>query len=69
MRVTRQISSIVCLVTLAAVAAGCAAGMAFRRGEEATRQGDWDAAVVHYREALQADPTAPSSRWRSSARC
>ena len=55
MRVTRQISSIVCLVALAAVAAGCAAGMAFRRGEDAARQGDWDTAVTNYRQALQED--------------
>jgi len=55
MRVTRQISRIVCLVALAAVAAGCAAGMAFRRGEDAARQGDWDTAVTNYRQALQED--------------
>ena len=30
--------------------------MAFRRGEEAARRSDWDAAVAHYREAVQADP-------------
>jgi type II secretory pathway component GspD/PulD (secretin) len=30
--------------------------MAFRRGEEAARRSDWDAAVLHYREAVQADP-------------
>jgi general secretion pathway protein D len=54
--VTRQILKMLCLVALAAVAAGCAAGMAFRRGEEAARLSDWDTAVVHYREAVQADP-------------
>ena len=53
---TRQILRVLCLVVLAGVAAGCAAGMAFRRGEEAARRSDWDAAVVHYREAVQADP-------------
>ena len=41
---------------MAAVVAGCAAGQAFRRGEEAARNNDWDAAVAHYREAVQADP-------------
>ncbi len=53
---TRQISKVVGLVALAAVVAGCAAGQAFRRGEEAARNNDWDAAVAHYREAVQADP-------------
>src|SRR5215217_2650744 len=53
--VTRQTSRIACLVALAAVAAGCAAGMAFRRGEDAARQGDWDTAVTNYRQALQED--------------
>jgi general secretion pathway protein D len=54
--VTRHLSKVLCLVAFAVVAAGCAAGMAFRRGEEAARRSDWDAAVVHYREAVQADP-------------
>jgi type II secretory pathway component GspD/PulD (secretin) len=47
-------------VVIAAVSLwGCTASMAFRRGEEATRRSDPDAAVVHYREALQADPDRP----------
>jgi general secretion pathway protein D len=58
-RVTRRILKVVSIVTLAAVAAGCSAGMAFRRGEAAARLSDWDAAVVHYREAVQADPDKP----------
>jgi general secretion pathway protein D len=57
--VTRHILKVVSIATLAAVAAGCAAGMAFRRGETAARISDWDAAVVHYREAVQADPDKP----------
>lgn len=48
------------LVIVALFAGGCAAGNAFRRGDEAARGGDWDAAVVHYREAVQADPDNPS---------
>ena len=52
----RTIHTLVCLIALATLAAGCAAGMAFRRGEEAARRSDWDAAVAHYREAVQADP-------------
>jgi type II secretory pathway component GspD/PulD (secretin) len=47
-------------VFVALFAGGCAAGNAFRRGDEAARGGDWDAAVVHYREAVQADPENPS---------
>ncbi|HET9360536.1 MAG TPA: secretin N-terminal domain-containing protein [Vicinamibacterales bacterium] len=48
------------LVVVALFAGGCAAGNAFRRGDEAARGGDWDAAVVHYREAVQADPQNPA---------
>jgi type II secretory pathway component GspD/PulD (secretin) len=33
--------------------------MAFRRGEAAARLSDWDTAVVHFREAVQADPDKP----------
>lgn len=46
-------------MVLAVTLAGCAAGMEFRRGEQAARGTDWDAAVVHYRAALQADPDKP----------
>jgi type II secretory pathway component GspD/PulD (secretin) len=57
--VTRQTLNVVTVVALAVVLGGCAAGMAFRRGEDAARRADWDAAVVHYREAVQADPDKP----------
>jgi signal transduction histidine kinase len=43
-------------ITAAALLAGCAAGRAFRRGEERARNSDWDAAVQYYRQAVQADP-------------
>jgi type II secretory pathway component GspD/PulD (secretin) len=43
-------------VLLALLAAGCIAGRSFSRGESAARVGDWDAAVEHYRRAVQADP-------------
>jgi general secretion pathway protein D len=47
-------------VALAAiVAAGCATGRAFSRGEEAGRAGDWEAAVGFYRQALDDDPDRP----------
>ena len=47
---------LVVLIVLAVLASSCAAGMAFRRGQEAARAGDWDAAVAHYTRALQEDP-------------
>jgi len=50
----------VLVVAVAAVmAAGCATGRAFARGEAAGRSGDWDAAVGFYRQALQNDPDRP----------
>jgi general secretion pathway protein D len=57
--VIRRALSTAPLLALVLVLAGCAAGMALRRGDDAARRGDWDAAVVHYREALQADPDRP----------
>jgi general secretion pathway protein D len=44
------------IVVLAALASACAAGRAFRRGEEAARAGDWDAAVTYFTRAVQEDP-------------
>src|SRR5688572_23786485 len=37
--------------------AGCATGRAFRSGQQAARQGDWDAAVAYYQTALKHDPS------------
>ena len=50
------------LLVLTVLLSGCAAGAAFRKGEEAARDRDWDAAVLHYRQALQADPDRPEYR-------
>src|SRR5499426_4522280 len=47
---------LIVLLALTAVAAGCAAGSAFRRGESLMRRGDLDMAVASYRKAVQADP-------------
>jgi general secretion pathway protein D len=44
------------VLAAAALAAGCAAGQAFRQGEVFTRQGDLDMAVSSYRKAVQAAP-------------
>jgi general secretion pathway protein D len=55
----RPTSLLLRAATVAAVAvllAGCGAGRAYGRGENAARAGDWDAAVEHYRRAVQEDP-------------
>ena len=43
-------------VVAACLVAGCATGAAFRHGQEAARNGDWDRAVEHYRIAVQEEP-------------
>jgi general secretion pathway protein D len=50
------------VVLLAVLAAGCAASRSFNRGETAARAGDWDAAVEHYRRAVQTSPERPDYR-------
>jgi type II secretory pathway component GspD/PulD (secretin) len=52
----RRPARLVGLLLLVAFAAGCAAGSAFRRGEDLMRRGDLDMAVASYRKAVQADP-------------
>ena len=47
---------LVVLFVVAVLVSGCAAGRAFRRGQDAARAGDWDAAVAHYTRALQESP-------------
>jgi type II secretory pathway component GspD/PulD (secretin) len=44
------------LIVLAMVASGCAAGRAYRKGQESSRVGDWDSAVTHYTQAVQENP-------------
>jgi general secretion pathway protein D len=46
-------------LAVAVVAWGCAAGQAFRRGDEAMKNGDLDQAVANFRAAVQADPDNP----------
>jgi general secretion pathway protein D len=56
----RRLANGVVLVALAAVmAAGCATGRSFARGETAGQAGDWEAAVGFYRQALEDDPDRP----------
>ena len=50
------------LVVTSSLVAGCAAGRAFGRGEEAARAGNWDTAVDHYRQAVQKSPNNPEYR-------
>ncbi len=47
---------LVVLVVLTALVSGCAAGRAYRRGQESARGGDWDAAVAYFTRALQENP-------------
>src|SRR5919109_1797425 len=56
MRPATTVGRVVALFLATALVAGCAAGRAFGRGDSAARAGDWDAAVEHYRAAVQADP-------------
>lgn len=55
----RLIQGVLVVVLAALVAAGCATGRAFARGESAGRAGDWEAAVGFYRQALQDSPDRP----------
>jgi type II secretory pathway component GspD/PulD (secretin) len=43
-------------VVLAVMLSACAAGRAFRKGEEAARAGDWDTAVANFTRAVQEKP-------------
>jgi general secretion pathway protein D len=56
LRPTSILLRVAAVASLAVLLAGCGAGRAYRRGETAARAGDWDAAVEHYRQALQQDP-------------
>ena len=48
------------LAVVIALAAGCAAGEAFRKGNAASKDGDLDQAVAFYRTAAKADPDNPN---------
>jgi general secretion pathway protein D len=52
----RRILKIGTVVMVLAVIAGCATGRAVRSGQRAARSGDWDTAVVYYRQALAREP-------------
>jgi general secretion pathway protein D len=57
--VTKRLRRVCALLAVAVVAWGCAAGQAFRRGDEAMKNGDLDQAVANFRAAVQADPDNP----------
>ena len=52
----RRLNRVSVLLVSIALLTGCAAGRAFRRGEDRARVADWDAAVTYYRQAVQASP-------------
>lgn len=55
----RRLFRVIAVVIVAAVCTACAAGRAFRRGDNAARAGDWDGAVEQYRRAVQQEPDKP----------
>jgi type II secretory pathway component GspD/PulD (secretin) len=44
------------LILVAVLLSACTAGRAFRHGQEAVRNADWDAAVTYFTKAVQANP-------------
>ena len=44
------------VIVLALVVSGCAGARAFRKGQDATRAGNWDQAVAEYTKAVQENP-------------
>ena len=53
---SKRFRALLVIAAIGVAAAGCAAGQAFRHGEEAMRAGNLDQAVAFYRSAVQADP-------------
>ena len=47
---------LIALLVVTVLVSACTAGRSFRKGREASRTGDWDTAVQHYTQALQASP-------------
>ena len=50
------------LILLTVIVSGCAAGRAFRRGEQQAAAGDWDTAVAYLRQAVQQAPNRADYR-------
>src|SRR5262245_17605867 len=58
--VKRELSKLGFVVFVSISVASCAAGHAFRQGNDALKTGDLDVAVEYYRTATQADPDNPN---------
>lgn len=50
---------LIVLMVAMVLVSGCAAGRAFRKGQEAARNGNWDVAVAEYTKAVQEAPDKP----------
>jgi general secretion pathway protein D len=57
--VRHTLARLVPVLLVALVVSGCAAAMSFKKGQSAAGHGDWDAAVAHFRTAVQEDPDKP----------
>lgn len=55
----RAVSRAIVAVLMAVLVASCATSRAYNRGQIAATGGDWDAAVEHFRQALQDKPDRP----------
>jgi len=58
--VRTRLKRLAALAVVIALAAGCAAGEAFRKGNAAAKAGDLDQAVAFYRTAAKAEPDNPN---------
>jgi general secretion pathway protein D len=47
------------VLLVAVLVADCAAGRAFKSGQDSLSAGNWDAAVSYFRKAVQSDPSKP----------
>ncbi len=59
---TRTLLRLAALALVAATLSGCTAAISYRKGYQAAQRADWDAAVAHYRAAVQEDPDKPEFR-------
>ncbi|MDP1572387.1 MAG: hypothetical protein Q8L86_20500, partial [Vicinamibacterales bacterium] len=59
---TRAVFRLTALLVVVSLAAGCAAGRAYSRGEQAARLDNWEEAVEYYRIAARDRPDRPEYR-------
>jgi type II secretory pathway component GspD/PulD (secretin) len=57
-----MLARLVAIGLLAVSLTGCAATMAYHKAQDAAKRTDWDAAVAHYRTAVQEAPDRPEYR-------